>query len=145
MVATTIVHSVCLGCSDSSLARQCCVVLPRQSLLGTYEGPNYRAEPGAWPAMFVCLRHKHWCMRSEGSLRHHSQTMALDRSVPPMWRVVLQCAKETCGRWHQLYIGNVRDWDEILRALVELQLCVPCDSHTLRWKEELIQGEPLAF
>lgn len=136
-------YGVCLGCSDAGPERQCCILLPHQSPLGIFEHPNCQPS-GEWPVMFLCLRHAHWCMRSVDNIHPEIEMLVQGQSVPPLWRIQCRCAQERCGRWHTIYVGKDSDWNRILRKLLEKQPRIPCESHVLKWREDLIHSEPFA-
>lgn len=143
MGAVIIDYAVCLGCSDSTPERQCCIVLPHRSPLGIFEYPQC-LPTDEWPAMFLCLRHGHTCGREANSVRLEAEALVPGQPVPALWQIQCQCARERCGRWHKLYTAKMPDWRSIVRWILKTNPPVPCDLHTLVWREDLIHGESFA-
>lgn len=138
------VYAVELNCLPS---HPCHIVLPRQNLLGTYGDQDYQEEPGEWPAIFVCLRHGHWFVRSGDNRQRISRALGLDRPILPVWRIGIRCARGQCGRLRMMYTGNALGSSAVQKGLLRWPLEISCDGHhLLKLDEKHIEViEELAF
>src|ERR1017187_9673367 len=81
----------CPDCADS-------ILLPRQSLLGIYEGQHYQRNPLNWPIAFLCRRHERLCEGHPDMI--HQEAFA--RPAPPqphfaLWQIDCVCGQPNCG------------------------------------------------
>ena len=132
-----------LGCPNREGEQKCSIPLPRQSLLGIYEGLKYRPT-GEWPETFLCVRHARVFVCSIDSVDLDLEMRGLDELVSPMWRIECQCAHENCGRLHTIYTGRMPDWPSIVRRILKTNPSVPCSDHDLVWREDLMRATEIA-
>ena len=134
------------GCFGPSPLHPCQIWLPRGSPLRKAEHPNFQPTD-AWPAMFLCLQHMQWCMRSARDIHPDLEVLDLDRRLPPLLLIQCRCARGRCGKLHRIYAAQIWDWSVILKKLVEQQPGIRCGEngeHALKWREDLIQHETFA-
>jgi hypothetical protein len=133
--------AVNLGCSDSGEpSRACCIFLPHQSPLGIYEHPQ-RQPTGMWHASFLCIRHGQVFSRSAEDVRVEIGLQGQHRRVPPFWRIECGCGHENCGTHHTIYTAGISSFPELVNRVLEKNPIVPCDSHNLLLKKELIHAK----
>ena len=139
----TMVSAVILDCPRGDPADPCRIPLPVQSLVGMCDGP--RDLPlGTWPAVFLCLKHAHACVRSPRDVQLEDELRVPDEPVPALWRIECECAHGGCGRRHAIYTSGTPDWETIERVILLRQPSVACDEHLLIWKKELMHGIEIA-
>ena len=107
------------------------IVLPRQSLLGIFEGLNYQPT-GVWPITLLCFLHGHVFERSAGTAQfgpvpatvHTTQSM-------PLWLIECRCAQGNCGKTMRLfgYGDGSETEDRIRQLLLKANPSQPCYDH----------------
>lgn len=133
---------VVLDCADRP-DDPCRAFLPRQSPLGDVEGPVYQPK-GEWPATFLCIRHGHTSVRLAADVRHGVEAQDPHLPIPPLWRIECVCGHENCGREHAIYVYKQPDWESILRGISFWNPEIPCGSHKLVWRPDLMHHEVFA-
>ena len=127
----------CSGDPETS----CCTFLPHQTPLGIREGQHYRPSRN-WNESFLCLRHGQVFARSAEDVHLEFDTLGRYPTIPPFWQIEAQCARESCGKKHTLYASgpSIVSEAQLVNRILKLNAIVPCDSHDLVWKRELIHG-----
>jgi hypothetical protein len=137
-------YAVWLDCFDRGEPdEKCNIFLPHQSPLGIFEDQQ-RQPTGEWPAVFLCLGHGQSCVRPADSIRLDVEVLAPHQPMPPFWRIECECGHENCGKRHTIYTARMLDWPSIARRILKTNPSVPCDSHDLVWREELMWGTSFA-
>jgi hypothetical protein len=131
--------SVVLGCPHPEDKSPCYIPLPRQSLLGTFEGQHCLPK-GEWPATFLCLRHGRAFVCFPDSIHLEIDIRLPGQPVSSLWRIECECAHENCGKLHSIYTAGEKDWPTIVRRILRRNPLVPCCDHKLLWREDLMRG-----
>src|ERR1035441_10280363 len=87
-------YSVILDCERPG--KRCRIFLPRQIRSGTPVYQHYQPKDG-WPATFLCLQHGIPSVRQGTDVRRDNCRPDPREPVPPLWRIVCECAHENCG------------------------------------------------
>jgi hypothetical protein len=115
------------------------ILLPRRSLLGTYEGLEYR-HTDIWPISFLCTRSERLCVCSAEAI--HPQigpVMDPHRGQGVLWKIDCQCGHENCARRSTIYAIYSRDADarEIIDTVLHATATCTCDGdHPLDYAAE---------
>jgi hypothetical protein len=133
------VCSVILDCPESNPSDPCRIPLPLQIPIRRCE--DLQSLPmGTWPAIFLCLRHGHACVRWPHNVHLEHEALALGQRIPSLWRIECVCAHESCGRRHAIYTARARELARILELIAIYAPEVACDGHALVWREGLMSG-----
>jgi len=134
-------YSVILDCEKPE--ERCRIFLPRQIQSGTSVYRHYQPRDG-WPATFLCLRHGILSVRQGTDVRRDICRPDPREPVPPLWRIVGECAHEHCGERHTIYLSEQPDRESIWRGISWWNPKIPCGAHLLVWREHLIEYEMIA-
>jgi hypothetical protein len=134
-------YSVILDCERPG--KRCRIFLPRQIRSGTPVYQHYQPKDG-WPATFLCLQHGIPSVRHGTDVRRDICRPDPREPVPPLWRIVCECAHENCGERHTIYLSEQPDRESIWRGISGWNPKIPCGSHFLVWQEHLIEYEMIA-
>lgn len=134
-----IVCAVILDCPKSDPADPCRIPLTFQSLLGMCE--RAQAPPmGSWPAIFLCMKHAHVCVRSPRNVQIEHEIRVPDEPVPSLWRIECECAHENCGKQQAIYTSRAPDWETIERVILLRKPVLSCNGHPFVWRSDLMRG-----
>jgi hypothetical protein len=133
---------VVLDCADRP-DDPCRTFLPRESLLGDVVGQEYQPK-GEWPATFLCIRHGRASVRLAADVRWGVEAQDPRLPIPPLWRIECVCGHENCGREHVIYVYKQSDWGSISRGILLWNPEIPCGSHKLVWREDVMRGEEIS-
>jgi hypothetical protein len=107
------------------------IVLPRQSLLGKFEGLDDRPT-GVWPIKLLCLLHGHVFERSADTVEF-GPVPATDRTTQPMplWLIECTCAHGNCGRKMRIFgYGDGSETEDRIRwLLIRANPALACLDH----------------
>jgi hypothetical protein len=79
------------------------IVLPRQSLLGKYEGQQFLTTP-MWPITFLCRGHGQVCECSIDRIDlEPAQRPTQPLQSETLWEIEVGCAHEGCRLLHAIY------------------------------------------
>jgi hypothetical protein len=141
-ICKTNVYSVILDCGSPN---KCSIPLPRQSREQTAMR-QWRVPAGAWPATFLCLKHRRAYVRSEQHVHPVDEIRPEGSPVPQLWVIGVVCAHENCRGQHTIYTARENDRSQVVRLVLEPSpIMVPCGDHNLIWRQDLMQVTEIAY
>jgi hypothetical protein len=125
------------------------IVLPRQNLLGKYEGRSYLST-GKWPITLLCRNYVQVSFPLEDSVQliPPEQVRTLNLRSGCVWRIVCECAHGSCGRTHYIYATpSVRGLeDQLISIALRPTVRVQCEGgHALLLVRERMRVESFDF
>jgi hypothetical protein len=130
----TMVCAVILDCPRSNPSDPCRIPLPLQNpteKCGDQHGPPM----GAWPAMFLCLKHAHVCVRSQHNVQLEHEMRVQGQPIPSLWRIECECGHENCGGRLAIYTARAPDWETIEKVILIRNPAVSCEGHPFVWRK----------